>query len=71
MSRIIKVRTAGADSWEVKEVDLQEAQRILENTYADEAGGLVVNAKTMEVIWQIEPDVDEILVMPEMLIAGG
>ena len=72
MARTIKVRTAGADgSWDSREVDLEEAKRILEAVYADDAGGLVADGKTMEVIWHIGPNVEEIVIIPEMLGAGG
>ena len=71
MPRTIKVHIAGAHGWEIREVDLQEAQSILEATYADDSGGLVADAKTREVIWQIGPDIEEIVIIPEMLGAGG
>jgi hypothetical protein len=65
---MIKVRTLG--SGEVREVSLQEAQKILEETYDDPIGGLVANAKTGEVIWQISPDIKEIVVIEQMLGGG-
>ena len=71
MPRTIKVRTAGAQGWETKDVDLEEAKKIVEDTYADGSGGLVADAKTNEIIWGIGPNVEEIIVMPETLGAGG
>ena len=71
MPRMIRVRRETADGWQVTEADVEEAQRILEATYADDSGGLVVDGKTQQVIWLIGPDVEEIVIMPELLIAGG
>ena len=71
MPRTIKVRTAGGDRWDIREVDLEKAQRILEDAYNDPSGGLVADGKTMEVIWQIGPNVEEIVISPETLGAGG
>ena len=68
MPRTIKVSTACGDHWDIIEVDLEKAQRILEDTYNDPSGGLVVDAKTMEVIWHIGHNNGEgIIVLPEML----
>jgi len=44
MERVIKVRVLGRG--EVREVTLQEAQRILEDTCDDPIGGLVANGKS-------------------------
>ncbi len=63
----IKVRFASGGE---KEVSLEEAKRILDETYSDPLGGLVANAKTNEVIYRIEPDVDEIIVL-DTIIGGG
>ena len=71
MPRTIKIRTARGDLWDTIEVDLEKARRILEDAYNDPSGGLVVDAKTMEVIWQIGPNVEEIIIFPETLGAGG
>jgi len=63
----IKVRFASGGE---KEVSLEEANRILDETYSDPLGGLVANATTNEVIYRIEPDVDEIIVL-DTIIGGG
>ena len=67
MERIIKVRFASGGE---KEVSLEEARRILDETYADPLGGLVADGKTNEVIYQIDPDVSEITVL-DTIIGGG
>jgi len=70
MARTIKVRTLGRDGAEIQEVTLQEAEKILEDTYNDDLGGLVADGKTREVIWTIGPEVEEIIVIP-VLLGGG
>ena len=68
MEHVIKVRTIGKE--ETREMTLQEAQRLLDDTYNDPLGGLVADAKTGTVIWQIAPDVEEIIIMEQMLGGG-
>ena len=70
MTRLIKVHVLGRNGMEIREVALQEAERILEETYADPLGGLVADKKTGEVIWEIGPEVDELYVMDHM-VGGG
>lgn len=70
MTRTIKVCTLSLNGTEIKEVTLEEAERILEETYNDELGGLVADGKTREIIWTIGPHVDEIIVIP-VLLGGG
>ena len=54
----------------LREMTLQEAQRLLDDTYNDPLGGLVADAKTGTVIWQIAPDIEEIIIMEQMLGGG-
>ncbi len=68
MSRRIKVRTLGKET--VREVDLFEAQRLLERIYKDPVGGLVIDAKSRQVIWEIGPEVEEMIIM-EQWLGGG
>ncbi len=68
MSRRIKIRTLGKET--VREVDLFEAERTLQRIYNDPIGGLVVDAKTRQVIWQIGPEVEEMMIM-EQWLGGG
>lgn len=68
MERMIKIHTLGKEK--VEEVTFKEAERILENVYNDPVGGLVVDVRTGEVIWQIGPDVEEIRVLGHMLGGG-
>lgn len=67
--RTIKVRyfyTGG----EAKLVSEEDAKRILSETYNSTYGGLIVDLKTNTVIYEINSDVDDILVL-EGLAAGG
>ena len=68
MVRMIKVHTLGSE--EVREVTIQEAEKILEDTYNDPVGGLVADARTGEVLSRISPDVEEIIIMEQMLGGG-
>lgn len=68
MVRMVKVRAISSD--EVKEVPLQEAEKILEDTYNDPMGGLVVDARTREVIFRLSADIDEIIILEQMLGGG-
>jgi hypothetical protein len=64
------VYITGTKGTEVKEVSLAEAEKILKDTYTDPVGGFVVNKKTGEIIWEINRDVEEILVI-DQIIGGG
>ena len=64
---MIKVRYASGSE---KEVTVEEAKGILEETYSDPLGGLVADAKTEKVIYQIDPDLEEIFVL-DTIIGGG
>ena len=57
-------------SKEVREVTSEEAEQILENTYSDAVGGMAVNASTGKTIYRMEPDVDEIIIVEQMLGGG-
>ena len=70
MARMIKVHILGRNGTEIKEVNLQEAERILKETYADPLGGLVADRRTGEVIWEIGPNVEELFIIDHM-IGGG
>ena len=67
MKRLIKVRFSSGGE---KEVTVEEARRILDETYSDPLGGLVADARTEKVIYQIEPDLEEIFVL-DTIIGGG
>jgi len=62
---MIKVQWLGRN--EPQEVDIQEAERILEHAY--NSGELVVNGRTNEIILELSPNVDELLIVP-MLFGG-
>lgn len=70
MTRIIKVHILGRNGLEIREVNLEEAERILKETYADPLGGLVADKRTGEVIWELDPNVEELIVVDQM-IGGG
>ena len=70
MTRMIRVHILGRNGLENKDVSLQEAQRILEETYADPLGGLVADRRTGEVIWEIGPEAEGLFIMDHM-IGGG
>ena len=70
MARMIKVQVLGRNGLEIKEVSLEEAEMILKETYADSLGGLVVDKRTGEVIEEIGPDVEELLIISQ-IIGGG
>ena len=68
MEKLITVRVMGKK--ETKQVTLEEARKIMEQVLDDPIGGIVANAKTRQVIWKLEPGVDEILIM-EKMFGGG
>jgi hypothetical protein len=70
MARMIKVHVLGRNGLETKEVSLEEAERILKETYADSLGGLVTDKRTGKVIEEIGPDVEELLII-NYIIGGG
>jgi len=70
VTRIIKVHILGRNGLEIREVNLEEAERILKETYADPLGGLVADKRTGEVIWELDPNVEELIVVDQM-IGGG
>lgn len=70
MARVIKVHILGRNGLETKEVSLEEAETILNETYADSLGGLVTDRRTGEVISEIGPDVEELFIVNH-IIGGG
>jgi hypothetical protein len=68
--RKIKVHVWGTNGTEIKEVSLEEAEKMLKETYADPVGGLVVNKETGQVIAEISPEIKELLIIDHM-IGGG
>ena len=70
MAGTVKVHIMGRDGEEIREVEFEEAERIVRETYEDPLGGLVADAKTKEIIWEMTPDIKEIVIMGE-IIGGG
>lgn len=68
MTRMIEVRLLG--SGEVRKVTVQEAEKILEDTYNDPVGGFVTDERTGEVIYQISPNTEKIVIIEQMLGGG-
>ncbi len=67
MTRTIKVHQLGRSGMEIEEVGLDEAKVILEN--AATWGWVVADALTQEVIWEIGPEVEEIMIVG--MLGGG
>lgn len=67
MTRRIKLRMFGTK--ETKELSLEEAEKILEEAYTNQVGGIVIDTKTNEVLWRIGPEVEEIMVV--QMMGGG
>ena len=67
MARTIKINQMGRGGMEIKEVGLDEAKLIMED--AATWGWLVSDAKTQEVIWEIGPEVEEIMIVG--MLGGG
>lgn len=67
MEQKIKVHRIGIGTVEVEEVDLEEAKRLVEETYAQ--GNLVVDQETGNVIDDITADTKEIFLVGVM--GGG
>ncbi len=67
MASTIKVQSLGDSEVETKEVSLEEAKRIMKEAYA--RGSLVVNKRAGEVIDEITPDVEEVLIVDA--VGGG
>jgi hypothetical protein len=70
MARRIKVYVSGRNGLQTREVSLEEAKTILQETYADSLGGLVADRKTGQVIWEIGPNVQELYII-EHMVGGG
>jgi uncharacterized membrane protein len=67
MTRTIKVHRLAEDASEKREVSVEEAEKILQEAYA--RGNIVVNKQIGEVIDEITPDVEEIILV--QVVAGG
>ncbi len=66
MARTIKITRFANEGIEVKEVNLAEAKRIVGEAYAQSR--LVINKRIGEVIDEVTPDIEEILIIE---VAGG
>ena len=67
MAKMITMRRQGRTGLETKEVTFEEAKSILEEIYS-EGGGYVINCKTKKIIWELDPEVDEILVQDNLAV---
>ena len=67
MTRTIKVHRLAENASEKREVSVEEAEKILQEAYA--RGNIVVNKQMGEVIDEITPDVEEIILV--QVVAGG
>jgi len=64
---MVKLRISSETGTEIKEVSIQEAERILDEAY--DAGAIVTNAKTGEVIFYVGANVEELAIT--RILAGG
>ena len=67
MSPTVKVSRLAIEGTEIKEVDLEDAKKLIEEAYA--RGNFVLDKETGNVIEDIDPDVKEILVVG--VLGGG
>ena len=67
MSRIIKIHYPGITDLEYQEFPIEEAITIMNNEIS--RGSIIVNPKTNETIWQIDPEVEEIEIVE--FLGGG
>ena len=65
--RTVKVHRLSRRGMEVEEVDLTEAEEILEE--ANTWGWIIADARTQEIIWEIGPNVEEIMIIG--MLGGG
>jgi hypothetical protein len=70
MVRMIKVHTLDRNGMEIKEVKLQEAERIFKETYTDALGGFVCDKRTGEGICELGPAAEELFVVDQILGRG-
>jgi hypothetical protein len=66
MERMIWVYNS---SGEKKAVTVSEAEKIIQATFDDNIGGLVVDMRTQAVIWEISPEVEKIIIV--QMLGGG
>ena len=67
MAKMITMRRRGRSGLETTEVTFEEAKSILEEIYG-EGGGFVINYKTKKVIWELDPEVDDILIQDNLAV---
>lgn len=67
MTRTIRVHRLAENASEIRDVTVEEAEKILQEAYA--RGNIVVNKQLGEVIDEITADVKEILLV--QVVAGG
>jgi len=65
---MVTVHTFGKK--DIKEVSFEEASKMLEETYNNPVGGIVVDARTHEIISRLTPEHDEIVIIEQMLGGG-
>jgi hypothetical protein len=70
MPRTIKIFTTGRSGLECREVTPEEAESVLAAVRSDKLGGLVYNNKTGEPLFNITPDVEEILIINQAFGGG-
>ena len=70
MTRRIKVHTFGLyGTEEIREVGPEDAENILKDAGVDPFRRRIIDLRTGEEIWEIRPDTEDILIVPDL--AGG
>lgn len=67
---MIKVYIWGRNGAEIREVSLEEAEKIVKDVYDDPMGGFIVDRETGQVIGEITPGVKKLVIVDQM-IGGG
>jgi len=70
MVRMIKVHILDRNGMEIKDVNLQKAERIFKETYADALEGFICDKRTEEVICELGPAAEELFVVDQILGRG-
>jgi hypothetical protein len=65
---MVTIRTFGRK--DMQQVSLEDAQKIIDETYNNPVGGIVVDARTHEVVSQITPEIEEVIIIEQMLGGG-
>jgi hypothetical protein len=65
-----KIKVRALHSLEIREITLEEAEKLLRDIYRDPLGGLIADAATNQVIYRLTPEIKEIIIIEQMLGGG-